>query len=124
MPSQNGSKRSLIPTQVKWDAAGVKVEGVLLSKEDTMYQDNVRGRYMIQSADGLKVVLGGFQIDQALGMVGEGAYVGIEYLGEEGTGRGMKMKMFDIWVDDGIDIQASLNESQKQQKEEEEALAK
>lgn len=110
MPSQNGSKRSLIPTQVKWDAAGVKVEGVLLSKEDTMYQDNVRGRYMIQSADGLKVVLGGFQIDQALRIVGEGAYIGIEYLGEEGTGRGNRMKMFDIWVDDGIDVQAVVAE--------------
>lgn len=97
MPGKSGPVVSLIPNQVKWDEVGVKVEGFLAHKEMTMFRDQQRGRYLIKAEDGLKVILGTFQIDQAMVLVQEGEYFGIEYLGEEGTTKGNKIKLFNIW---------------------------
>lgn len=103
MSAGNNNKRSLIPTQQKWDTKGDSVEGTLLSKEDTIYRENTRGRYLVQTGDGLVVYMGGFQIDQAMKLVVVGDKIGITYTGEsEGSG-GNKMKLFDIWIDDGVD---------------------
>jgi hypothetical protein len=96
--TMKGNKRSLIPEQVKWETVGVEVVGVLRSKEETIYQDNTRGRYIIETDNGLKVLLGTYQLDQAFKMVEVGDNVGVEYLGEEGTSRGNKFKIFDVWM--------------------------
>ena len=100
MVTANGRKRSLIPVQVKWEEVGTKVEGFLMHKETTMYRDQPRGRYLIRTSDGLRVVLGTFQIDQAMNLVEPGDFIGMEYRGEEGTNSGNRFKLFDIWVDD------------------------
>ena len=105
-PSKNGRVTSLVPTQIKWDEVGNKVEGMLMNKEITTFRDQQRGRYIIRAIDGLKVVLGTFQIDQALQLVAEGEYIGIEYLGDEGTNTGNRFKLFDIWVDDDPTVAA------------------
>lgn len=95
------TKRSLIPTQQSWENAGDCVEGTMLSKEDTVYQDKTRGRYMINTSEGLKVFMGAFQIDQALQLVSVGDYIHVEYTGvQQGAGVN-KMKLFNIWLDDG-----------------------
>lgn len=100
----NNNKRSLIPVQQKWEEAGDSVEGTLLTMELTVYRDNTRGRYMIQTAGGLIVFMGGYQIDQAMQLVSIGDKIGITYTGEsEGSG-GNKMKVFDIWIDDGVEV--------------------
>lgn len=104
MASKNGSKRSLIPVQQKWENEGDGVEGTLLSKEETVYAGNTRGRYLIQTSGGLVSFMGGFQIDQAMNLVACGDKIGITFTGkEEGVGTN-KMKVFDIWVDDGIEV--------------------
>lgn len=96
----NNNKRSLIPVQQKWEVAGDSVEGTLLTKETTVYRDNSRGRYMVQTDQGLIVFMGGYQIDQAMQLVDVGERIGITFTGEsEGSG-GNKMKLFDIWIDD------------------------
>lgn len=101
MPEKNQNKRSLIPVQQKWEKSGDTVEGTLLTKEETVYRDNTRGRYMAQTKDGLIVFMGGYQIDQAMQLLTVGDKFGITYTGEsEGSG-GNKMKVFDIWIDDG-----------------------
>ncbi len=79
---------------------------MLMNKEITTFRDQQRGRYIIRAIDGLKVVLGTFQIDQALQLVAEGEYIGIEYLGDEGTNTGNRFKLFDIWVDDDPTVAA------------------
>lgn len=98
MPAKkSGPVTSLVPTQVKWDEPGVMVEGTLVHKEMTTFRDQQRGRYLIRADDGLKVVLGTFQIDQAMVMVEVGEYFGVEFLGEEGTNQGNRFKLFNIW---------------------------
>ncbi len=108
MSNKTMNTRSLIPQQVKWDEVGTSVEGLLIHKEWTVYQDNRRGRYLLDTKDGLRVAMGGFIIDQALEVVDDGAYIGITYLGEEGTSKGTKMKQFNIWIDEALSRQGSL----------------
>lgn len=104
MVNKNGSKRSLIPVQQKWEKEGDGVEGTLLSKEDTVYAGNTRGRYLIQTGDGLVSFMGGFQIDQAMQLVAIGDKIGVTFSGEvQGSGTN-KMKLFEIWVDDGLEV--------------------
>lgn len=103
MTTGNNNKRSLIPVQQKWEKAGDTVEGTLLTKETTVYRDNTRGRYMIQTDGGLVVFMGGYQVDQAMQLVGVGDKVGITFTGEEVGSGTNKMKMFDIWIDDGVE---------------------
>lgn len=108
MPKEKGTTRSLIPTQVKWEEEGSEVFGRLMLKETTMFRDQERGRYLFSTADGLKVVLGTYQIDQALKLVGEGEMIGIRYVGSEGTNAGNRFKLFEIWIDEvdsGADVE-------------------
>ena len=97
MAKEIAKRRNLVPVAIKWDQEGRTVQGRLVSKEYTVFDDNTRGRYMLETTDGLVTFWGCYQIDRALGLVEEGTIIGLTYLGEEGSGKGHRMKMFDIW---------------------------
>lgn len=99
-----GTFKSLIPQQVKWENEGTEVMGRLMHKETTMFRDQERGRYLIASAEGLMVVLGTYQIDQALTLVEVGETIRIKYIGSEGTNAGNRFKLFEIEVFEGADL--------------------
>ena len=97
--SDEKGRQSLVPTQVKWDTEGVTVEGILVDREETVYQGNTRGRYLVDTEEGMRVFLGGFVLDQALRPVKLGTHIGVTYLGEEKEGRGKnRLKLFDVWA--------------------------
>lgn len=116
MTSQD-QRRSLVPTQVKWDTEGTIVEGMLVDKEETVYQGNTRGRYLMDTMEGMKVFLGGFILDQALRPVKVGTCIGVKYLGQEEKGRGEnKLKLFEVWemvVANEVMNQATQEEQEK-----------
>lgn len=97
--SEKFYRKSLVPTQIKWIEEGTMVQGILVDREDTVYQGNTRGRYLVDTSEGMRVFMGGFVLDQALRPVKLGTVIGVEYLGEEKEGRGKnRLKLFDVWA--------------------------
>jgi len=60
--------------------------------------DQLRGEYLVETTDGIKLIFGTAKIDQGLSRVDVGQYVRITYLGEEETKRGFTVKLFNVEV--------------------------
>ncbi|MAH49992.1 hypothetical protein CMI37_29505 [Candidatus Pacearchaeota archaeon] len=103
--------RSTIPVVQPWNAVGDALEGWLISKLSTPGPgDQLRGEYILDTADGVRLVFGTAKIDQGLDRVDEGRYIRITYLGEEETRRGYKVKLFNVEVASGDAVNTETGE--------------
>jgi hypothetical protein len=76
----------------------VAITGVLISKEETLVRGVKRGRYTLETQDGgLFVCMGTTMLDQTMIHATLGETITIDYLGEQPTQSGMKLKMFDVY---------------------------
>jgi len=73
------------------------LKGTVVVKEEQTVNERTIGRYEIHNPEGMWILNGTQQIDEAFVNLEVGAMVEIHYLGEAITSNGFKVKRFEIY---------------------------